>query len=202
MKTFETRQYGSQFPGRFLGSYGRARVLAASLLVGACVAGVPSLSLAAKGDCSQPANDGTSPLASDCVYVLRAATGLVPCALCVCDVDGSVLISAGDALQCLRLSVGQAVPLNCPACAVTTTTTTTTKPPGSTSSTTTSSTSSTTSTIPVACDTNAACASLGAPFRCNTNTGQCEKPCTRNIDCKDYFECNAQGYCVPPLLLY
>lgn len=209
MKTLDAQQDRSQFLGRLCarlaGRWRSERVVAAVAalaLAGVCVVAMPSAGLAAKGDCSQPSTTGVSPTASDCVYILKAAIGLLPCEFCVCDVNGSVSLSAADALLCLKHAVGQNVTLNCPDCAPVTTTTTTTKPPGSTSSTTTSSTSSTTSTLPVACESNAACASLGPPFRCNPFTGKCEKPCNANRDCKDFLECNPDKYCAPPLLLY
>lgn len=176
--------------------------VATAAVLAAAVAGVPSVGLAGQGDCAQPSTDGAEPKASDCVYVLKSAVGLLPCALCVCDVNGSTGLSAADALLCLKRAVGQAVTLKCPECASSTTTTTTTKPPGSTSSSTSTSTSSTTSTMPVECDDNSACASLGSPFRCNPFTGNCEKPCSGDRDCKDFLECNVNKYCVPPLLLY
>ncbi|MBI5503950.1 MAG: hypothetical protein HY899_04065 [Deltaproteobacteria bacterium] len=136
------------------------------------------------------------------MYILKSAIALVTCEFCVCDVNGSVSLTAADALLCLKHAVGQNVTLMCPDCVPVTTTTTTTKPPGSTSSTTTSSTSSTTSTLPVACESNSACAPLGSPYRCNPFTGKCEKPCNGTKDCKDFLECNPDKYCAPPLLLY
>jgi hypothetical protein len=57
--------------------------------------------------------------------------------------------------------------------------------------------------MPVRCTTNAACAALPKGFRCNPLLGTCEKPCTRNADCRDFYECDKPtGYCRPPLLLY
>jgi hypothetical protein len=88
--------------------------------------------VAAQGDCAQPASAGSSPTATDALFILNAAVGLVACALCVCDVDGSGAITASDALSGLRLAVGGMVELRCPPCGdtTTTTTTTTTVPPG------------------------------------------------------------------------
>jgi len=54
------------------------------------------------------------PSASDALYVLRAAVGLKPCALCDCDVDGSGQIGATDALASLQASVGLPAPSRCP----------------------------------------------------------------------------------------
>ena len=198
VKMFEFRNPGGQ-RGH---AHALARLFVTSALLAALVAGVPASSPAAKGDCSQPATDGTVPKASDCIYILRAAIGLLSCEECVCDANGSASLSAADALMCLKIAVGQNIALKCPDCAPVTTTTTTTNPPGPTSSTTTSSTSSTTSTLPVSCESDAACASLGLPYRCNLFTGNCEKPCNGDKDCKDFLECNANHYCVPPLLLY
>lgn len=176
------------------------------LLVGAAclltVTGLVSPAMANKGDCSQPFSSGADPTASDCAFILKIAVGIGSCQMCVCDVNGSASFSAADALLCLKGAVGQNVTLKCPTCTPVTTTTTTTKPITSTSSTTTSSTSSTTSTIPVSCESNSTCAPLGAPFRCNQFTGTCEKPCTANKDCKDFYECNANKYCAPPMLIY
>lgn len=182
-------------PFRFAPSLMLAPVLFAVVLLG-----LPASSPAALGDCSQPVNAGDLPKASDCIFVLRAAIGLLPCQLCVCDTNGSTGLSAADALLCLKVAVGQNVNLNCPGCGPTTTTTTT--QPGPTSSTTTSSTSSTTSTLPVSCESNADCSSLGPPFRCNPFTGNCDKPCNSTRDCQGFLECNNDQYCVPPLLLY
>jgi hypothetical protein len=119
--------------------------------------------LAATGDCGQPISTGSTPLANDCLYTLRAGVELVECELCVCDTDGSSSVSATDAQRCLRVAVGLDVELLCPDCTITTTTTiaettttvaeetTTTIPP------TTSSTTTTTSTTTTLVPTNPAC---------------------------------------------
>jgi hypothetical protein len=155
---------------------------------------------AAQGDCGQPLSSGSGPTVTDCVAVLKAALGSFQCAICVCDVNGSGSLTALDALQCLKKSVGQNVALSCPSCTTTTTTTTTTKPKGdSSTSTTSTSTSSTTSTLPVLCVGQNDCLDLPEGFRCNPNTGTCEKPCTRNTQCKDFYVCDRPtGYCVEP----
>lgn len=158
--------------------------------------------LAAKGDCSQPVTNGSTPTASDCAYILRAAVGLETCELCVCDVNGSQSRTAADALTCLKKAVGQNVNLNCPSCDGITTTTNTTLST-STSSSTSTSTSSTTTTMAVLCDNNADCAGLPAAFRCNPNNGFCEKPCDKDADCRDFYECNENThYCQQPALLF
>jgi hypothetical protein len=73
-----------------------------------------STSWAAKGDCGQPITNGSNPVATDALGVLRAAVGLLACMPSVCDVDSNGSIAAGDALRVLRFSVGHAVALNCP----------------------------------------------------------------------------------------
>jgi hypothetical protein len=81
---------------------------------------------AARGDCSQPVTDGSTPLATDCLFVLRVAVSLATCdPECVCAPKGSLPVVATDALVCLRSATGQSVALLCP-CPTTTTTTTTT----------------------------------------------------------------------------
>lgn len=103
-------------------SLGRSVALAASLLFfSAHLSAAPAL--AAQGDCGQPQSNGATPTATDALAALNAAVGLLPCELCVCDVDGSAAITATDALSILSLAVGGPVTLNCPACSATTTTT-------------------------------------------------------------------------------
>ncbi len=63
--------------------------------------------------CGVPVGAGTFPAASDALYVLRAAVGLVPCDRRVCDVNHSTNLTATDALLVLRKAVGQSVDLNC-----------------------------------------------------------------------------------------
>ena len=153
---------------------------------------------AGSGDCAQPVSGGSNPLTSDCAYVLKAAVKAAVCDLCVCDVNGDASETSADALVCLRKAIGQSVTLACPACATTTTT-----DPGPHVSSTTTSTTSTTTTLPVRCVENADCAALPVAFRCNPNTGTCEKPCTRNSQCKDFYECNKiTQYCQEPALLF
>lgn len=68
------------------------------------------------GGCGDPTNDGATS-ASDALFALNAAVGLLTCQLCVCDVDSSSALSASDALRVLNFAVGiPNVTLNCPAC--------------------------------------------------------------------------------------
>ena len=65
--------------------------------------------------CAQPLSSGPTPIASDCLFILRAAVGSETCALvCVCDVNGTSGVTATDALTCLKKAVGQEVLLSCP----------------------------------------------------------------------------------------
>ena len=80
--------------------------------------------LAGLGDCAQPVTSGPTPTATDCLYVLQAAVGLVECSPeCICAPKGLLPVSATDALLCLNAATGQPAPLDCP-CGATTTTTT------------------------------------------------------------------------------
>ena len=65
--------------------------------------------------CADPTGDSAT-TATDALLTLNAAVGLVPCALCDCDVDGSAAITASDALFILNYAVGQPVELDCPPC--------------------------------------------------------------------------------------
>lgn len=111
-----------------------ARRLGAYLLLGALgilnVLAVPSLlpspAIAGLGDCGQPVSSGTRPSASDALYTLRAAVGLIACEDIVCDVDGNCVLTAGDALRVLRAAVGESLELACrDDCDATTTTSST-----------------------------------------------------------------------------
>lgn len=70
--------------------------------------------------CGQPVTDGDKPTVTDCLYILKAGVGSTTCTPeCLCDVNASDAITAGDALLCLRKAVGQDVVLDCGAdCAV------------------------------------------------------------------------------------
>jgi hypothetical protein len=163
----------------------------------AIVALASSIALAGHGDCAQPVSSGSGPNASDCSFVLKASVGSTNCTMCVCDVNGTATQTTTDALLCLKKAVGQVVTLNCPPCVTTTTMT------GTGASTTSTSTTSTTTTIPVRCADNSACSALPAEFRCNPNTETCEKPCTKNADCKDFYLCNTTTqYCEDAALLF
>jgi hypothetical protein len=161
------------------------------------IAGAAGPAAAAQGDCSQPSTTGSSPKAADCLFILRVGVSLETCELCVCDVGGNGAVSASDALACLRIAVGRTdTPANCPACRVTTTT----RGPKSSSTTSSSTTTSTTTTLPLPCNNDLQCAAF-EEHRCNPNNNLCEKPCKKDTDCKDFFECHrASGYCVPPAL--
>jgi len=74
-------------------------------------ASAPSVATAA--ECGMPTN-GTSPKASDALFVLKAAVSSTECALRVCDVSDSNTVTAGDALVILKGAVGQEVRFNCP----------------------------------------------------------------------------------------
>jgi hypothetical protein len=151
---------------------------------------------AANGDCGQPLSSGSGPNASDCGYILKSAVGQAECDLCVCDINGNGKLNTTDALVCLKKAVGQGVALDCPACGPTTT-------GGSGATTTSTSTTSTTTTIPVRCQSEGDCSALPDPFRCNPNNETCEKPCTKNTDCHDFYECNTTtGYCQEPALIF
>lgn len=70
--------------------------------------------------CGQPVTTGATPLASDCLYTLKAAVGSETCTPeCICDVNTSGGLTATDALLCLKKAVGQDVTLDCgPECVV------------------------------------------------------------------------------------
>ena len=113
--------------------------------------------LAALGDCGQPLSNGATPVASDCLFILRAAVGSETCdPACICDTNGEGGTTATDALVCLKKAVGQSVTFQCPCGAsstiATSTTITTTTSLGATTSTvvspTSSTSSSTTTTVP------------------------------------------------------
>ncbi len=66
--------------------------------------------------CGETSLDGRIS-ATDALYVLRAAVGLVTCLRCFCDVDDSGDIVTSDALRVLMYAVGLPVVMACPACA-------------------------------------------------------------------------------------
>jgi hypothetical protein len=66
-------------------------------------------------ECGDPTAD-SSITATDALFTLNAAVGLLACEPCVCDIDGSAAVSASDALIILKLAVGQPYETNCPTC--------------------------------------------------------------------------------------
>lgn len=111
----------------------RPFIIASAAALSIMLASAQAQAGAAAARCAQPTSSGSSPTATDALFILNAAVGLTSCELCVCDVDGSGAITASDALIALQIAVGGLIPLQCPPC-------------GSATSTTTSSTTSTTST--------------------------------------------------------
>jgi len=102
-----------------------AAVAAVALILAVAIAVMPSAATAGGEVCGRPLSSEQTPLASDCLFILRTAVGQLTCnPVCVCDTNGSQSISASDALLCLRVAVGQPASLDCP-CEATTTTTTT-----------------------------------------------------------------------------
>jgi len=65
--------------------------------------------------CGDATGDGFL-TATDALFALRAAVGLVSCPLCACDVDGSGGIVPTDALVILKKSTGLQIPVSCPIC--------------------------------------------------------------------------------------
>jgi hypothetical protein len=74
------------------------------------------------GVCGDPLDPGAlvagprAVTATDALFALQAAVGLISCELCVCDVNNSTAITASDALAILAAAVGQAITLTCPDC--------------------------------------------------------------------------------------
>jgi hypothetical protein len=69
---------------------------------------------AEQGDCGQPVSDGPQPIASDCLFILRAAVGSETCTPeCICNPNAADGVTAIDALACLRKTVGPPVDLAC-----------------------------------------------------------------------------------------
>ena len=75
--------------------------------------------------CGVPQTLGDAPMATDALYILKAAALLEECPVCLCDLDGSGMVSATDSLISLKLAVGLGGTLDCPLPAVEITTTTT-----------------------------------------------------------------------------
>lgn len=65
--------------------------------------------------CSQPLSSVPSPIASDCLFILKVAVGSETCLPpCVCAPKGTLPTAATDALLCLKAAVGESVELACP----------------------------------------------------------------------------------------
>ena len=108
-------------------------------------------SAAAADSCSQPVSSGSAPVATDCLYILRAAVGIQACdPACICAPKGELPTSATDALVCLNVSVGISVPLACPCSTTTTSSSTVTSTVTSTTSTLETSTTTETTTTTIA----------------------------------------------------
>lgn len=65
--------------------------------------------------CGRPSTRKSTPLASDALFVLKAAVGSQACNKCECDVNNDGSISATDGLRTLKAAVGQDFVLACPA---------------------------------------------------------------------------------------
>lgn len=86
----------------------------AGVLAAGLVGAIPSAH-AGKGSCSQPVSSGNDPVATDCLFLLRAAVGSTSCTEpCICQPRGVAPTKASDALICLQYSVGQPVSIDCP----------------------------------------------------------------------------------------
>jgi len=59
---------------------------------------------------------GSLVTASDALYILNAAVGVLTCELCICDADGQGTVAASDALLALKKAVGEPIELACPPC--------------------------------------------------------------------------------------
>lgn len=88
----------------------------AVLFSAALLLAVPVRAGAAQNDCGQPLSTGTSPTASDALFVLNTAVGLQTCDACVCDTDASGAVTAADALRTLNVAVGTISDLACELC--------------------------------------------------------------------------------------
>jgi hypothetical protein len=92
--------------------------------LGTTTTSTTSTTLPGTPQCGQPVTSGPTPVATDCLYILQAAVGSQTCTPeCVCAPTGTLPAKATDALLCLNVSVGVALPLNCPCPGGTTTTT-------------------------------------------------------------------------------
>jgi hypothetical protein len=127
----------------------------ASVAALAAVVVIGSSAVADQGDCSQPASSGPEPVATDCLYILNVAVGLLTCSPeCACAPKGTLPISATDALTCLASVVGGSIAPDCPCDTTTTSTIATTSTSTSTTTEYNPTTTSTTTTLPDPCDPN------------------------------------------------
>ena len=70
---------------------------------------------AAPPACAQPVSSGAQPVATDCLFILRAAVGSETCSPeCICAPTGTLPAKATDALLCLQVTVGIDLVLACP----------------------------------------------------------------------------------------
>ncbi|MBI5506210.1 MAG: hypothetical protein HY899_15550 [Deltaproteobacteria bacterium] len=93
----------------------RISLTVATLLVAGVLGGPPSQAHAGAGSCAQPLSSGASPVASDCLFILKAAVGSATCTKpCICSPKGNTPPRASDALLCLYKSVGTPTALDCP----------------------------------------------------------------------------------------
>ncbi|MEE8311308.1 MAG: hypothetical protein V3R77_03560, partial [Candidatus Binatia bacterium] len=76
--------------------------------------------------CAVPVSVANFVVASDALFILRAAVAINECALCVCDLNSSGEITATDAVLGLRAAVGLDADINCPMPATGSSTTSTT----------------------------------------------------------------------------
>ena len=87
---------------------------AAGVLAAGLVGGSVPFAHAGVGSCSQPVSSGVDPVATDCLFILRAAVGSTTCSKpCICQPRGISPTKASDALVCLQYSVGQPVEIDC-----------------------------------------------------------------------------------------
>src|SRR5439155_1668236 len=64
--------------------------VAASLLAAGLIGGAAPLAHAEKGGCAQPVSSGSDPVATDCLFILRAAVGTTTCTNpCICEPRGT-----------------------------------------------------------------------------------------------------------------
>lgn len=110
-------------PDRRIGATGRsiagARFAAAVLLFALLAFGAgigPRPASAARTACAQPVSLGSSPTASDALFILRTAVGSQYCKRCICDLDASGTVTATDALTTLKAAVGSPANLACNSC--------------------------------------------------------------------------------------